>query len=343
MGTVVMTDFWRSRRVFVTGATGFLGGWMVKALFGQGAEVTVLLRDGAPKSDLVRQGLLSQITVINGSLDDVDLLRRALAEYSIQTVFHLAAQTQVGVAKLDPVGTLEANIRGTWNLLEAARLLGGIQIVAASSDKAYGDSATLPYDESHPLQGRFPYDVSKSCMDLVCRMYAATYGLPVGIARCANLFGGGDMNFARLIPGAIRATLAGEPFVIRSDGQFVRDYLYVEDAVEAYMVFARALDSDCSLAGQAFNFGLGGRYTVFNIVDYVIGILGRMDLRPVILNQASAEIREQVMSSEKARRILDWSPRHDLHAGLEKTVAAYRSDPALMPASSHEAMAAAAG
>lgn len=337
-----MADFWNTRRVFVTGASGLLGGWLVRALLEQNAEVTVLLRDGAPRSHLVRLGLLSQVNVVHGGLDDIDLLRRSLAEYSIQTVFHLAAQTLVGVAKRDPLGTLEANVRGTWNLLEAARLACDVQVIAASSDKAYGNPLTLPYEESHPLQGRYPYDVSKSCMDLICSMYAATFDLQVAVARCANLFGCGDLNFSRLIPGVIRATLAGERFVIRSDGRFVRDYLYVEDAVEAYMTLASGLASDRSLAGEAFNFGLGGRYTVLDIVEHVTRILGCPDLERIVLNQASGEIREQIMSSEKARRILGWHPRHDLHAGLKKTIDGYRTDPALAPAFSNAIVEAAA-
>ncbi len=320
-----MTSFWHSRRVFITGASGLLGGWMVKGLLSRGADVTVLLRDGAPQSSLVRDGLLDRVAVVHGSLNDFELMRRGLAEYSIQTIFHLGAQTQVGVAKVDPVGTLEANVRGTWNLLEAARLQGGVQVLAASSDKAYGDSDSLPYGEGHPMQGRFPYDVSKSCMDLICRMYAYTYGLPVGVARCANLFGGGDMNYSRLIPGAIKAALSGEPFVIRSDGKHIRDYLYVEDAVEAYLVFAEMLQADPALSGEAFNFGLGERYAVLDIVDHILSALDRKDLVPLILNQASGEIREQYMSSERARKLLGWSPAHDLTAGLAKTIEDYRN------------------
>jgi CDP-glucose 4,6-dehydratase len=320
-----MSNVWHSRRVLVTGASGLLGGWVVDRLLANGADVTVLLRDGAPRSNLVRDGLLSKVAIVHGSLSDFDLMRRALAEYAIQDVFHLAAQTQVGVAKLDPVGTLEANVRGTWNLLDAARLQGNVQVIAASSDKAYGDSDSLPYDEGHPLQGRFPYDVSKSCMDLICRMYAHTYRLPVAVARCANLFGGGDLNPSRLIPGAIKATLEGQPFVIRSDGKFVRDYLYVEDAVDAYLSLAERLRDTPSLAGEAFNFGLGERYTVLDIVDHILTTLNRKDLIPVILNQASGEIREQYMSSDRARDVLGWTPAHDLSSGLAKTVAAYRA------------------
>ncbi|MEP7262354.1 MAG: NAD-dependent epimerase/dehydratase family protein, partial [Usitatibacter sp.] len=221
--------FWRDRPVFVTGATGLLGSWLVPELVNRGATVVVLLRDGAPRSRLVSDGWLSRVVTVHGALEDGALARRTLAEYSIDTVFHLGAQTLVGVAKVDPVSTLEANVRGTWLLLEAARQTGVRQFLMASSDKAYGDSDRLPYREDHALQGRFPYDVSKSCADLIATMYARTYGLGTAIVRCGNLFGGGDLNFSRLIPGVIQATLRGEKFMIRSDGKFVRDFLYVED------------------------------------------------------------------------------------------------------------------
>lgn len=319
------SEFWRGRSVFVTGATGLLGSWLVPALIKRGASVVVLVRDGAPRSVLVRDGWLDKVAAVHGSLCDPDLIRRSLAEYSVQTVFHLGAQTLVGIAKVDPVGTLEANVRGTWLLLEAARQCGVSEILVASSDKAYGASDQLPYLEGHPLQGRFPYDCSKSCADLITTMFARTYGLPAAVARCGNLFGGGDLNFSRLIPGVIEATLRGEPFRIRSDGKFVRDFLYVEDAAEAYISMAEHLAGDKTLRGEAFNFGLELRLTMLDLVHKVLGMLDQPGLQPVVLNQASAEIREQFLDATKARTRLGWSPRYGMDEGLRRTIAWYKN------------------
>ncbi|MBX3717000.1 MAG: NAD-dependent epimerase/dehydratase family protein [Burkholderiales bacterium] len=308
----------------MTGATGLLGSWVVPELVRRGAEVVALVRDGAPRSILARDGWLDRIVTVRGSLSDDGLLRRAFAEYGIETAFHLGAQTLVGVAKVDPVGTLEANVRGTWLLLEAARQAGVKQVLVASSDKAYGDSANLPYFEDHPLQGRFPYDVSKSCTDLITTMYARTFGLCACIVRCGNLFGGGDLNFSRLIPGVIRATVRNEPFLIRSDGKFVRDFLYVEDAADAYLALAEKMAADPSLAGEAFNFGLELRPTMLELTEKVLGMMGRSDLRPVVQNIASAEIREQYLDAGKARARLGWKPRHGMDEGLKRTIDWYR-------------------
>ena len=317
--------FWVSRPTLVTGATGLMGGWLVERLLEEGAEVVALVRDGVPNSLATEKGLLDRVKVVRGELEDFRTIRRSMADYSIDTVFHLAAQPLVGVAKIDPLSTLEANVRGTWNVLEAARLCGTKQVVVASSDKAYGASDALPYLETHPLQGRFPYDVSKSCADLITQMYAATYALPVCIARCANLFGGGDLNFSRVIPGAIQATLNGERFVVRSDGRFIRGFLYVRDAAEAYLCLARALAEDRTLAGEAFNFGLDDKLTVLQIIEMVLRVLDRSDLRPQILNGASSEIREQYLSSEKARTRLGWTPMYSIEDGLRETVEWYRA------------------
>ena len=320
-----MTDnFWSGRSVLVTGASGLLGSWMVKELVRRDAQVVALIRDGRPHSELVQGGMLQHVDTVYGSVTDLGLIRRTLAEYSVQTVFHLAAQTLVGVAKMDPLSTLDTNIRGSWNVLEAARQCGKAQVLVASSDKAYGASDQLPYLETHPLQGKYPYDASKSCVDLLTTMYAATYGLPTGIVRCANLFGGGDLNFSRTIPGVILATLRGERFVIRSDGLFVRDYLYVADGVQAYLTLAEHLASDPSLSGQAFNFSLGIRLTVLGLVETVLRLLGRDDLRPIIQNNASSEVREQYACSDKAREVLGWEPRHTLEDGLAQTIDWYR-------------------
>ncbi len=313
--------FWNGRSVFVTGATGLLGGWTVKRLLELGAEVTALIRDGVPRSMLVREGMDSRINIVHGSIEDATLVQRAVGEYAIDTILHLAAQPIVGVAKIDPVSTFRANIEGTWNILEAARRAKVRQTVIASSDKAYGASDSLPYTEDHPLQGRFPYDASKSCADLIAQTYLATYDMPVSIVRCANIFGGGDLNFNRAIPGVIKATLEGEPFVIRSDGKFVRDFLYVEDAADSYLHLVESL-ADGAPQGP-YNFSLEVKLTVLDIVKQVLDIMERGDLVPVILNQASAEIREQYMTCEKAKQLLSWSARVDMKEGLERTIEWY--------------------
>jgi len=258
--------------------------------------------------------------VVNGCLEDLPLLTRTFCEYSVQTVFHLAAQPIVGVAKKDPVSTLETNIRGTWNVLEAGRRADVQQTVVASSDKAYGASQQLPYLETHPLCGLYPYDVSKSCADLIATMYAATFAQSVVVLRCANLFGGGDLNFNRAIPGAIQATLDGTRFRIRSDGKFVRDFLYVKDAAEAYLKVAEGLIEHPELSGEAFNFSLEARLTVLDVVDQILTLMKRKDLVPIIENQASAEIREQYMVCDKARKLLGWKPRYNMESGLRETI-----------------------
>ena len=313
-------QFWEGRKVFVTGATGLLGGWLTAELLARGADVIALVRDRQLHCMFHRDGLNQRVTTVQGTIEDGDAMRRILAEYEVQSVFHLAAQTLVGVAKKDPVGTLRANVAGTWTLLEAARQIGGAQLILASSDKAYGAAPELPYRETHPLRGEYPYDVSKSCADLIGRMYALTYGVPVAITRCGNLFGGGDLNFSRTIPGVIRATLAGERFEIRSDGHFVRDFLYVEDAVDAYLQLAERLAGTPSLCGEAFNFSLGQPQTVLQIVDRVLGLMARTDLAPRILNQASSEIREQYLCADLAAERLGWRPRIGLDEGLRRTI-----------------------
>ena len=320
----VKNSFWSGRSVLVTGASGLLGGWLVKELLEKRAEVVALVRDGAPKSMLVREGLIKRINAVNGALDDIALLRRTISEYAVDTIFHLAAQTIVGAAKMDPITTLQANVQGTWNVLDAARQVHVKQIVVASSDKAYGSSSELPYREDHPLQGQYPYEVSKSCADLISRMYAITYGVPVIITRCANLFGGGDLNFSRTIPGVILAALRGEPFLIRSDGKFVRDSLYVKDAVAACLLLAENLAESPSLAGEAFNFGLEIRLTVLELVRSVLAMMQCEHVEPIVQNIVSSEIREQYLSAEKARRILDWKPNYTLHEGLLETIDWYR-------------------
>ena len=319
-----MGSYWNGKTVFVTGATGLMGGWLVKALMREGAEIVALVRDQVPKSMLVRERLIDQITTVSGDLESLPTLERAIAEYNPHTVFHLAAQPLVQVAKRDPVGTLRANVMGTWNVMEACRITGRAHVVVASSDKAYGATDNLPYRETHPLQGRYPYDVSKSCTDLIAQMYAATYGVKTAIARCGNLFGGGDLNFDRTIPGLIKATLANERFVIRSDGQFVRDFLYVKDAAESYLILGQRLSEDKSISGEAFNFSLEERLTVLEIVQMALRIMGRSDLKPVIQNIVTTEVREQYLDASKARERLGWRPKYGMEEAIRETVAWYR-------------------
>ena len=317
------TDFWLDRPVFVTGATGLVGSWLVRRLVAAGADVVCLVRDTVPHSELVRSGTIGQVTVVRGDVTDQAVLERALGEYEIDTVIHLAAQTIVGIANRNPVSTFEANIQGTWALLEACRRSPLVkQIVVASSDKAYGDQEHLPYTEATPLQGRHPYDVSKSCSDLIATAYATTYGLPVVITRCGNFFGGGDLNWNRIVPGTIRSVLRGQRPVIRSIGAYVRDYFYVEDGAAAYMLLAERLAADPALRGEAFNFSNEIQVTVRQLVDRLLGAMGST-LEPDVRNEASHEILHQYLSAEKARRLLGWSPLYDLDTGLGRTVTWY--------------------
>lgn len=312
--------FWRARRVLVTGATGLLGSAVVERLCELGAEVTCLVRDSVPRSRLVSEGLLAKVNVVHGALEDAPLLLRCVHEYEIDSVLHLAAQTIVGTAKQSPLATFEANVRGTWNLLEACRARPAIaRVVVASSDKAYGQHEHLPYTEDLPPLGRYPYDVSKSCADLISMSYFHTYQTPVAITRCGNLYGPGDLNFNRLVPGTIRSALAGEAPVIRSDGTFVRDYFFVRDAVEAYLRLAEAMPTDDTV-GQAFNFGTETPLSVLELVDLILRHMGRETPRPVVLNQASHEIPRQFLDCAKARRVLSWQPVFTLEQGLRQTI-----------------------
>jgi len=320
-----MTQF-AGRNVFVTGGSGLLGSWMVEELVRRGANVVCLLRDWVPESRLLGGGMLDRVVTVRGELEDRDLLGRALNEYEIETVFHLGAQTIVGTASRSPISTFESNIRGTWNLLEACRLCPKLvkRIVVASSDKAYGEHPTLPYTEAAPLIGRFPYDVSKSCADLITLSYWHTYRLPVAVTRCGNLFGGGDLNFNRLVPGTIRSALRGERPVVRSDGTFVRDYFYVRDAVQAYLALAERMD-DSDFHGEAFNFGTETPMSVLEMVDAILVRLGRQDLAPVILGEATHEIPRQYLDCSKARARMSWGPAFTLEQGLDESIEWYRS------------------
>jgi CDP-glucose 4,6-dehydratase len=319
-----LSAFWQDRSVFVTGATGLVGAWLVKALIAAGADIVCLIRDRVPQSELERSHLVDRIKVVRGDVCDQKLLERALGEYEVDTVMHLAAQTIVGVANRNPVSTFETNIGGTWALLEACRRTPTVkQIVLASSDKAYGDQEKLPYDETTPLQGQHPYDVSKSCADLIAKTYAVSYGLPVAVTRCGNFYGGGDLNWNRVVPGTIRSILRGRRPIIRSDGEYVRDYFYVEDGAAAYMLLAERLAENPSLRGEAFNFSNEIQLMVRELVDKILKLMGS-SLEPEVLNQASNEIRRQYLSADKARRMLAWAPTFDLEQGLKRTIAWYR-------------------
>jgi CDP-glucose 4,6-dehydratase len=308
----------------VTGATGLVGGWLVKRLLAAGADVVAIVRDWVPRSELVAAGLLERVRVVRGDVRDQETMERALGEYEIATVLHLAAQAIVGVANRNPVSTLDTNVRGTWRVLEACRRSPLVrQIVVASSDKAYGECDALPYAEETPLRGTHPYDVSKSCGDLIAYTYANTYGTPVAITRCGNFYGGGDLNWNRIVPGTIRSALRGERPIIRSDGKFIRDYFYVEDGAAAYTLLAERLAENQDLKGQAFNFSNEVQVTVLDLVRRILSLMGS-PLEPQVLNQATHEIRHQYLSAAKARRDLQWTPLFTLDEGLERTVEWYR-------------------
>ena len=319
-----MNAFWRDRSVFVTGGTGLLGSWLVKQLLDAGSNVVCLVRDWVPQSELVRSRRIEQVNTVRGDIVDRDLIERALGEYEVEVVFHLAAQTIVGIANRNPVSTFSTNIEGTWNLLEACRRSPKVaSIVVASSDKAYGDQEHLPYNETMPLQGRHPYDVSKSCADLIAQTYAVSYNLPVAITRCGNFYGGGDLNWNRVVPGTIRSIVRGERPVVRSDGNFVRDYFYIEDGAAAYMLLAERLASYAGLRGQAFNFSNESQVSVLDMVELILRKM-KSSLRPEVLSQASNEIRHQFLSAERARTMLNWRPQFTLESGLDRTLAWYR-------------------
>lgn len=312
--------FWIDRPTYVTGGTGLVGSWLVKRLLEAGADVVCLVRDWVPQSEVVRKGWIEQVKVVRGDICDRDLQERVLGEYEIDTVIHLAAQTIVTIANRNPISTFETNIAGTWNLLEACRRSPRVrQVVIASSDKAYGDQEVLPYSEETPLRGQHPYDVSKSAADLIAGMYAKSYNLPVAITRCGNFYGGGDLNWNRIIPGTIRAILRGQRPVIRSDGSYIRDYFYVEDGAAAYMLLAEALAKSPELKGQAFNFSNEIQVTVSEIVEQILKLM-RSELNAEIRNEVTNEIHHQYLSAQKARALLEWHPLFTLEDGLQKTI-----------------------
>jgi len=317
-------NFWEMKNVLITGASGFLGSYITEKLAEKKANVIAIVRDNVPKSRLFYEKIVSNITTVHGNIEDSFLIERVLNEYEIDTVFHLAAQTIVQIANRSPISTFETNIKGTWNLLEACRRHELIErIIIASSDKAYGKKEKLPYIETDRLDAKHPYDLSKAVTDLIAQSYFATYSLPIGITRCGNLYGGGDLNFNRIVPHTIRSVIFNKPPEIRSDGTYVRDYFYVEDAADAYMIFAEKL-LEKNLQGEALNFGSEKPISVIDLVSLILKITEHEKLKPVILNTSKSELKKQYLSCEKAKRILKWKPTHDLEKGLKKTYNWYR-------------------
>lgn len=316
---------WKNRRVLVTGASGIVGSWLIKELLALDVYIVALVRDADPQTELFRSGDIRRVSVVSGRLEDFTALERAINKHEIDTIFHLGAQAIVGTAQRYPLATFEANIRGTYQLLEACRQHKDLvrRVVIASSDKAYGEQPQLPYVESMPLQGKYPYEVSKSCTDLIAQSYFHSYGLPVGIARCGNVYGGGDINWSRIVPGTVRSLLRGERPQIRSDGAFVRDYIYVKDVARAYIHLAQGLE-DPAVHGEAFNFSDEAPMTVLALVDEIRALMQAEHLEPAILNSASGEIKSQYLSAEKARKTLAWEPAYSRQAGLSETIAWYR-------------------
>jgi CDP-glucose 4,6-dehydratase len=318
-------NFWKERRVFVTGATGLVGSWVTRELVNRGAKVVALVMDADPQSEIFRSGYIHRVHVVNGTLEEFSVLERGILAHECEAVIHLGAQAIVSVAARSPLPTFETNVRGTWNLLEVCRLHSDLvkRVVVASSDKAYGESDQLPYTEDLPLRGRQPYEASKSCADLVAQSYAHTYNLPVAIARCGNIYGGGDLNWTRIVPGTIRSFHFGESPLLRSDGQYLRDYIYVKDVADSYLTLAEKMESP-QVHGEGFNFSPESRVTVLEIVHKIGELMGCQGIQPTIQNTAKNEIRSQYLSSEKASRVLNWRAKYSLEKGLTQTIAWYR-------------------
>jgi len=326
-------EFWKGRNVFVSGATGFIGSWITEALLDSGAHVTILVRDLCPKPALESMSnIYSKLrSAVLGDLTDYSIIERTFGEYEIDTCFHLAAQTIVNVAKRSPLSTFESNIKGTWNLLEAARNLRTVErIIMASSDKAYGEPTKLPITESHPLLASYPYEASKACAEILARTYFKTYGLPVAVTRCSNVYGGRDLNFSRIVPDTIRSVLLDKDPIIRSDGTPVRDYIYISDVVNAYLTLAKNLDRS-EVKGQAFNFGTGKPVSVLDLVRKTIEVSGKTHLKPVVLGKETKEINVEYLSSEKARVVLNWEAKVPLERGLLETIRWYKNMWLCMP------------
>lgn len=316
--------FWNNRKVLVTGASGIVGSCVVNELLMRGAEVGALVLDVNPQTELYRSGSAAQINVINGCLEDFAAVERSIVWFGADTVIHLAAQAIVDVARMSPLSTFEANVRGTWNVLEVCRQHPDLvkRIVVASSDKAYGEHAVLPYTEDMALQGTYPYEVSKSCADLISKSYAVTYNMPIAIARCGNIYGPGDLNWSRIVPGTIRSLYLGERPILRSDGNYIRDYIYVRDVAQAYISLAENLDRDC-VRGKGFNFSTESRITVLEIVDAIRRAMNCTHIEPLIKNNATGEIPNQYLSAERAHQVLGWKAEHTLEQGMSETIEWY--------------------
>lgn len=314
-----MNDYWKGKKVFITGGTGFIGTWVVKALVDNGAEVVCLAKEMQKGSNFEKLGLDKKVTLIFGDILDLNILKLSLEKYQIDSVFHLAAQPLVQIALKNPAETIYLNVVGTLNVIEACRLNPAIKrIVVASSDKAYGSTEKLPYDESFPLKGEYPYDVSKSCTDLIAQAYAKTYKMPIAITRCSNIYGGGDLNFDRIIPETIKHLIFNEDILIRSNGKFKREFFYVKDAALAYLILAENIEK-LGLKGEAFNFGTDEPAVILDLVNKIIEVSGKKDAKVNILDTAKAEIKDQYLSSEKARKMFGWAPKYSLKEGLKET------------------------
>lgn len=321
-----MSLFWKNRTAFVTGATGFVGAHVVRHLLGSGAKVVCLQRDAVRTSSLEILGLRDKVTVINGSLEDLALMERILNEYEIDAVFHLAAQALVGAANRSPLSTFETNIRGTYLLLEACRLSETVKrVVVASSDKAYGSHEELPYREDFPLQGRFPYDVSKTCTDLISQSFAHSYDLPVAVTRSANIYGAADLNLSRIIPGTIISVLKNEHPIIRSDGTPIREFIHVDDISRGYLLLAEKIQE---AKGEAFNFGTNEPIQMLDLVEKIVKLMGKEnDLPPQIMlkTKIEREIDAQFLSAEKIYRKFGWKAEVSLDEGLKQTIKWYQT------------------
>ena len=315
---------WKQTNVLITGASGIVGSWLVRELIKKQANIICFIRDWNPQTQLIASGDVMRTAVVNGKLENYSDIDRAINEYQIDTIFHLGAHTIVDSALRNPLACFESNIRGTYNLLEAARRYDSFvkRVIIASSDKAYGSSDILPYTEDMPLQGRHPYDVSKSCTDLLAIAYAHTYNLPITIARCGNIYGGGDLNWSRIVPDTICKLYHKQNPVLRSDGSYIRDYIYVMDVVDAYILLAEKANQP-EIRGQAFNFSTESKITVLEITNKIIELMNCKELKPAILDEAKGEIKNQYLDSSKAKKLLGWQPKYSLEQGLKETICWY--------------------
>jgi len=316
---------WEGRNILITGASGFVGSWLAESLVNKKANVIALVRDYVPISTLNYMGTDQKFkAIVNGDITDFFTVKRVFNEYEIDTCFHLAAQTIVGVANRSPIPTFETNIKGTWNILEVALNSKTIErIVIASTDKVYGEPIKLPIKEDHPILAIYPYDASKACADILSHTYFTTYGLPIGITRCCNIYGGGDLNFSRIVPDTVRSVIFNKNPIIRSDGTPVRDFIFITDVVAAYLKLGENLERK-NVKGEAFNFGSNTPTKILDVVNKIIKISGK-NLKPRILGKGKqkGEISVQYLSSEKAEKLLKWKPKVPLEKGLEKTIEWY--------------------